>query len=183
MDHLSPPLLRTVSLSSTLVSMDLVSLFGWLSLVQRRRIAYNLVLPDIPSLAKVMQFSNNCHFNRECLEEVELLGLASGLSYRDYLLRIRNPNAVPGNSPANPIVIGDDKTDEQSYPEYFSSDCLSLRSNNDSNPGGSIPGFIAESVNECDGEASETIDSGDSTQSQFEEWYSQLKHKLKPTVK
>ena len=160
--------------------MEIVSFLGWLSVVQSRRIAYNLLLPDIPSLAKLLQLSNTFHWSKECLEEVESLGLASGLTYKEYVLRISNPNAVPGNSLMNPIVIDDEPPNKERKSDSLICQAgSSFTSENASSAGCSIPGFVEESVDECE---SGDSGSGESTQSKFERWYRKLKHKLPPAV-
>ncbi|KAG0597116.1 hypothetical protein M758_UG312300 [Ceratodon purpureus] len=124
--------------------MELGLLLGWLSIVQWRRSKYRLVLPDMPALGKPCQFSNEFRWNAEMLEK------ASGLRYADYVNGLDTPCAVPGTCPLNPIVLEDDVTDEPSSTSYYTSDSPSLRNDRGPDSCSELPGFVAESVGECD---------------------------------
>ena len=125
-------------------------LLSWLSAVHLRREKEDLVLPDVPNLATLLEFSNEFWWSSFCQQEVLDLGDACGLHLSEYLYQEKLRSVVPGRTAGNPIVIDDDITETNStdFHQFVSTESNSLSGDvggtQDSSPGSHCtcnPGF------------------------------------------
>ncbi|KAG0574849.1 hypothetical protein KC19_VG296700 [Ceratodon purpureus] len=82
-------------------------LLGWLSVIHWHCNDHGLLYPDAPALGRLIQCSNKFNWNDLCYLEVQELGQASGLPFRDYLCELSPNLGRPGGTAANPILIED----------------------------------------------------------------------------
>ena len=87
-------------------------ILGWLATLHWRREQGNMIFPNMPMLAQVIEQSNSKLWSEQLYKEMDYLGRMTGLLFGDYLHAIKAPIALPGSAASNPINLPEDDDDD-----------------------------------------------------------------------
>lgn len=104
--------LLRVAVRALQLDMDKHVFFSWLAEVHLRKQTHGVQVPNVPSLAMFVQFSNEFHWSEFCYQEVLSLGDTSGIHFTDFLRLHHDARSLRGSSPAHPILLDDDTVED-----------------------------------------------------------------------
>lgn len=87
-------------------------ILGWLATLHWRREHANLIFPNLPALASLIEHSNSKDWTEQHYKEMDYLGRMTGLLFEDYLSAIRAPIAIPDSVRSNPIIVEEDDDED-----------------------------------------------------------------------